>query len=65
MYSASEWIFLDLWRFINVLLLIIITMYPHVPGSDHNLFLLREWISTETDHYIDRGDGRGKKDKGM
>ena len=24
MYSASEWIFLDLWRFINVLLIIII-----------------------------------------
>ena len=23
-FSASEWIFLDLWRFINVLLLIII-----------------------------------------
>ena len=26
MYSASEWISLDLWRFINVLLIIIINI---------------------------------------
>ena len=26
MYSASEWIFLDLWRFINVLISIIINL---------------------------------------
>ena len=38
MYSASEWIFLDLWRFINVILLIIITDFamavirPRVSG---------------------------------
>ena len=30
MYSASEWIFLDLWRFINVLLLLIINIHSHI-----------------------------------
>ena len=29
MYSASEWIFPDLWRFINVLLIIIIISFPN------------------------------------
>ena len=27
MYCASKWIFLDLWRFINVLLIIIINLF--------------------------------------
>ena len=26
MYSTSEWIFLDLWRFINVIIITIITI---------------------------------------
>ncbi len=32
MYSASEWIFPDLWRFINVLLLIIIIIVKLLAG---------------------------------
>ena len=34
MYSASEWIFLDLWRFINGLLLLIIIDVEICDGLD-------------------------------